>query len=106
METPIEFSLGGTVVVCKLDAVYKLDDMWHVVDWKSGKIPSSKQEIAEKAVQLALYRIALSRHKRIPVERIQASFFYAASGEELMPELPSEKEIGERLAEFRKVRRG
>ena len=106
VETPIEFSLGGTVVVCKLDAVYKLDDMWHVVDWKSGKIPSSKQEIAEKAVQLALYRIALSRHKKIPVERIQASFFYAASGEELMPELPSEKEIGDRLAEFRKVRRG
>lgn len=106
VETPIEFSLGESVVVCKLDAVYKIDDSWHIVDWKSGKPPSSEKEIEQRAVQLALYRIALSRHLNLPIEKVQASFFFAATGEELMPNLPSEKEIAERLREFRRVRPG
>ena len=104
IEAPIEFSLGGTVVVCKLDAVFLIDSTWHIVDWKSGKPPSTEKEIAERAVQLALYRIALARWKNIPVERCQASFFYAATGEELRPDLPSEAELAQRLMEFRKVR--
>ena len=106
VETPIEFSLGGTVVVCKLDAVYLIEDAWHIVDWKSGKPPTSKKEIDQRAVQLALYRIALSRHLNLPIEKVQASFFFAATGEELMPDLPSEREIAERLREFRRVRPG
>ncbi len=106
VEAPIEFSIGGTVVVCKLDAVFLVDSIWHIVDWKSGKPPTTQSEIAERAIQLALYRIALSRYKEIPIERCQASFFYASTGEELMPDLPSEAELAGRLSEFRKVRPG
>jgi len=93
-------------VVCKLDAVYLLEDAWNIVDWKSGKPPTSKKEIDQRAVQLALYRIALSRHLNLPIEKVQASFFFAATGEELMPDLPSEREIAERLRKFRRVRPG
>lgn len=104
VETPIEFSMGGTVVVCKLDAVYRIENTWQIVDWKSGKPPSSKKEISHRAVQLALYRIGLCRHLKIPIEQVQASFFFAATGEELTPDLPSEEEIAKRLREFRRAR--
>jgi DNA helicase II / ATP-dependent DNA helicase PcrA len=102
VEQTIEFPLAGSVIVCKLDAVYQMDDAYHIVDWKSGKEPAGN-DLADKAIQLALYRIALSRHLGLGVERITAGFFFAASGIELQPNLPSEKELAERLASFRKA---
>ena len=103
VEQSIEFALGGSVIVCKLDAVYQVGDEYQVVDWKSGKVPS-ESELPDKAIQLALYRIALARFLAIPVERISASFFYAEAGKELQPQLPSESEIAERLKELRTAR--
>ncbi len=103
VEQSIEFSLAGTVIVCKLDAVYQSGDEYQVVDWKSGKLPK-EAELPDKAIQLALYRIALSRHLAIPIERISASFFYAESGQEVKPVLPSENEITKRLLELRTAR--
>ncbi len=100
VEQPIEFALAGSVIVCKLDAVYESGDSYEIVDWKSGKLPKGT-DLADKAIQLALYRIALSRHLEVPIERISASFFYAESAEELKPELPSESEIAKRLLELR-----
>ena len=61
------------------------------------------QELSDKAIQLSLYRIALSKKLSVPVERIRASFFYAASGEELEPELMSEVSLAQRLELFRKA---
>jgi DNA helicase-2/ATP-dependent DNA helicase PcrA len=103
VEQSIEFSVAGSVIVCKLDAVYQSGDEYQVVDWKSGKLPT-EEEIPNKAIQLALYRIALSRHLAIPIERISASFFYAESGQEVKPVLPSENEITKRLLELRTAR--
>lgn len=103
VEQSIEFALAGSVIVCKLDAVYQLGDDYQVVDWKSGKTPKD-QDLANKAIQLALYRIAIARHLSVPIERISASFFYAESGEELKPQLPSEAEVARRLSELRTAR--
>ena len=102
VEQSIEFPLAGSVIVCKLDAVYEENGEYQIVDWKSGRVPN-EAEIPGKAIQLALYRIALSRKLSIPVERIKASFFYAADGTELEPDLPSEMEIAGRLAQLRKA---
>lgn len=102
VEQSIEFALGGTIVVCKLDAVYQIDGEYQVVDWKSGKMPTG-QQLSDKAIQLSLYRIALGRSLGVPLERIRASFFYAASAEELEPELISESDIAKRLELFRKA---
>jgi DNA helicase-2/ATP-dependent DNA helicase PcrA len=103
VEQALEFELGGTVVVCKLDAVYQTDDGFEVVDWKSGSSPKSKAEVANKAVQLALYRIGLSRWLGVGVERVNASFFFAGDAKEISPEVPSEKELVEKLSAFRKA---
>jgi DNA helicase-2/ATP-dependent DNA helicase PcrA len=103
VEQTLEFELGGTVVVCKLDAVYQTDDGFEVVDWKSGSSPKSKAEVTSKAVQLALYRIGLSRWLGVGVERVNASFFFAGDAKEISPEVPSEKELVEKLMAFRKA---
>ena len=100
VEQAIEFSLAGSVIVCKLDAVYQVGSEYQVVDWKSGTMPDER-DIPSKAIQLALYRIALSRHLAIPIERISASFFFAAAAQELSPDLPAESEITKRLLELR-----
>jgi DNA helicase-2/ATP-dependent DNA helicase PcrA len=103
VEQSIEFALAGSVIVCKLDAVYNSGDKYQIVDWKSGKVPD-EADLPSKAIQLALYRIALSRHLAIPIERISASFFYAESAQEVKPDLPSEREISNRLQELRTAR--
>jgi DNA helicase-2/ATP-dependent DNA helicase PcrA len=103
VEQALEFELGGTVVVCKLDAVYQTADGFEVVDWKSGSAPKSKAEVTDKAVQLALYRIGLSRWLGVGVERVKASFFFAGDAKEISPEVPSEAELIEKLRAFRKA---
>jgi DNA helicase-2/ATP-dependent DNA helicase PcrA len=102
VEESIEFAFAGFVIVCKLDAVYKENDSFHVVDWKSGKLPTDS-ELPGKAIQLALYRIALSKFLSVPLERIRASFFYAESAREIEPQLPTELELRNQLVELRKA---
>lgn len=103
VEQVLEFEIGGTVVVCKLDAVYQTDAGFEVVDWKSGSAPKSKAEVAQKAVQLALYRIGLARWLGVGVEKVRASFFFAGDGKEISPEVPSEAELSQKLMAFRKA---
>ena len=103
LEQSIEFALAGTIVVCKLDAVFLNDGMYEIVDWKSGKSPAAK-DIASRAIQLALYRVGLSKFMQIGTERISASFFFAGDGKEVSPELLSEADIARRLADLRKAR--
>lgn len=104
VERQIEFVLGGTIVVCKLDAVFSSDSGYEIVDWKSGKTPNQK-DLAARAIQLALYRIGLSRAEGVPIEQIAASFFYAADGNEVRPDLISEAELASRLESLRTARR-
>ncbi len=104
IEQAIEFELDSLVVVCKLDAVFQDGDMFEVVDWKSGAVPDD-QKLESRKVQLAIYRIALSRWLNVPIERIRASFFYAADAVEVSPTgLPSEAELIDRIREARKAR--
>ena len=104
IELPIEFSLAGTVVVCKLDAVFENSGSYEIVDWKSGRAPSGK-ELESRAIQLAIYRAALARRLGVPVERISASFFFAGDSKEVKPDLMSEQELAELLLRFRTARR-
>lgn len=102
VEMPIEFSLAGTVVVCKLDAVFQTEQGYLIVDWKSGKSPQAK-DLDTRAIQLALYRIGLSRALGLGVEKVSAAFYFAADDKEVQPELKSEAELEERLIELRRV---
>ena len=103
IEKSLEYELGGTVVVCKLDAVFQTDQGYEIVDWKSGASPKSQAEIEARAVQLSLYRIGLARLLKIGVERVSASFFFAKDGKEITPSVPSEAELFEKLHSLRKA---
>ena len=107
IEQSIEFELAGFIVVCKIDAVFLTDGEYQVVDWKSGSAPKSKEDLDAKAIQLALYRLAFAKWQGIGVERVKASFFYAADGKEIVPtELPSESELAQAIERAKTTRRG
>ena len=106
VEQSIEFEIAGLIVVCKIDAVFETEFGYQVVDWKSGASPKSEAEIAQRSIQLALYRIAVSRWLQVPIERVTAAFYFAADGVEIAPDrLMSEAELKDRIDQARKARR-
>lgn len=83
VETEIDFVLRGTrgashVVICKLDAVYRRDGRYEIVDWKTGRPPASDAEREERMLQLALYRLAYHRARGVPLEEIDVALYYVA----------------------------
>jgi len=54
------------------------------VDWKTGKVKSG-DDLAVAAIQLAMYRLAYSKLKAVPVENISAAFHYVADNQTVRP---------------------
>src|SRR5690606_41645106 len=52
----------------RMDAVFHdpEDDVYEVVDWKTGRLPATERERRAAAVQLAAYRVAWARIADIP----------------------------------------
>jgi DNA helicase-2/ATP-dependent DNA helicase PcrA len=68
------------------------------VDWKTGRRPSGAQ-LRSRAVQLAVYRLAWSRLKDVPLEDVRAAFFYVADNEIVRPhDLASAGQLEEMVA--------
>ena len=88
VEVDLETPVAGLVVRCRVDAVFPatsgLAGAVDVVDWKSGRPPTGERA-REAAVQLAVYRLAWARLHRVPLDRVGAAFFYAATGETRRP---------------------
>jgi DNA helicase-2/ATP-dependent DNA helicase PcrA len=64
-----------------------------IVDWKTGLSPKTPEEVAERALQLALYRMAYSRRHNIPEEKISVCLYYVAENVALRPEVLSTSEL-------------
>lgn len=130
MEIPIETSVAGVMLRGRIDAVFgshpdgsdadvaaherweklpraeRNEQMrqcsWQLVDWKTGRVPQG-QELRTKQLQLAIYRLAFSRLYEIPLEQIEASFFYIDHGVDLPAKnLPSEEELEEIITRAQK----
>lgn len=85
VEVPVETRVGDVVVRGRIDAVFQdADGGWDLVDWKTGRRPSGSQ-LRTRAVQLAVYRLAWSRLKGVPLEDVRAAFFYVADNEIVRP---------------------
>ena len=94
VEVGVETPVGDVLVRCRIDAVFRRragsassggSERWDVVDWKTGAPPRDSTELAARSVQLAVYRLAWARLEGVPVDRIGAAFFYAATGETVRP---------------------
>lgn len=78
VEVPLETRVGPVVVRGRVDAVFQdASGRWELVDWKTGRRPSPTQ-LKHKAVQLAVYRLAWSRLRGVPLDEVSAAFFYVA----------------------------
>ncbi|MCU1516414.1 MAG: helicase UvrD, partial [Pseudarthrobacter sp.] len=85
VEVPVETRIGDVVVRGRIDAVFRdADGGWDLVDWKTGRRPSAGQ-LKVKAVQLAVYRLAWSRLKGVPLEDVRAAFYYVADNRVVRP---------------------
>ncbi|WP_345803404.1 ATP-dependent DNA helicase [Microbacterium sp. AZCO] len=83
VESEIDITLEGAEqlghVICKLDAVYRRADRGgriEIVDWKTGRPPSSAAEREERMLQLALYRIAYHKRHGVPLDQIDVALYY------------------------------
>jgi len=86
VELEIHLVLDGQVFVCKLDAVYRVDGGYRIVDWKTGAGPRDERELRLRQLQLALYRLAFARWKGIDPRSVDAVFFYVSDDRVIRPE--------------------
>ncbi|HET6624750.1 MAG TPA: UvrD-helicase domain-containing protein [Nocardioidaceae bacterium] len=75
IEPPFALVLGGQVVRGRIDAVYATERGFLVVDWKTNK------EQTADPLQLAIYRVAWAELQGVPVESVQAAFYYVRTGD-------------------------
>jgi DNA helicase-2/ATP-dependent DNA helicase PcrA len=74
--------------------VFATADGVEIVDWKTGKKPKNLEDESLRALQLALYRLAYSRFSGLPLEKIEASFYFVADDSEVRPaRLLNEEEL-------------
>ena len=68
-----------------MDAIYETEDGVQIVDWKTNKPPTDAEDLRRRSLQLALYRLAFAEYSKMPIEKVQASFFFVGEGEDLTP---------------------
>jgi len=97
VEREIQLPFDDRVLVCKIDAVFEVppdpsagpdavSPRYQIVDWKTGAAPRDDADLADKQLQLALYRLAYARWRGIPPDRIDAVFYYVAEDRVIAPE--------------------
>jgi DNA helicase-2/ATP-dependent DNA helicase PcrA len=86
IEAELHMPLGQHIVVCKMDAVFPEGDGVHIVDWKTGAEPTSPEELAAKALQLAAYRLAWSQWSGLELPAIRASFWFSETKKLVTPD--------------------
>ena len=88
IEVEIQVTIGANTFICKLDAVFETESGFEIVDWKTGKLPNEadEQDMFERSLQLALYRMAYARYRGIPEEQISVSLYFVDADREIKPE--------------------
>jgi DNA helicase II / ATP-dependent DNA helicase PcrA len=78
VEVPFETLIGDRIVRGRIDAVYAdaPGGGFDVVDWKTGRQPSSAAEKRAVEVQLAAYRLAWAALAGVGVDEVRAAFYY------------------------------
>ena len=78
LEVPFETVLAGVLIRGRIDAVYRTESGFEVVDWKTG----SKKLGESAAIQLAMYRLAWAKIAGVDVSQVSACFHYVPTGED------------------------
>ena len=86
VEREIHLPFDDRIVICKIDAVYERDGRFEIVDWKTGKAPRDAEDLEQKQLQLALYRLAYARWRGVEPALIDAVFYFVADDAVIRPE--------------------
>ncbi|MFF8266223.1 UvrD-helicase domain-containing protein [Streptomyces sp. NPDC016562] len=79
MEAPVQITLAGRVVRGRIDAVYRTDTGYEIVDWKTGRTTEADP------LQLAVYRLAWAEATGTPLDQVTAAFLHVRSGRVIRP---------------------
>ena len=93
VEIEIQVTIKENTFICKIDAVFDVVETdtelagkkIEIVDWKTGKPPADDKEEDERALQLALYRMAYSQHFSIPEDKIAVCLYYVGQNAVIRP---------------------
>lgn len=64
----------------RIDAVFEQNGRYDVIDWKTGGAQGADP------FQLAIYRLAWSQLRNVPLDTIDAGFFMVSTAELIRPE--------------------
>jgi DNA helicase-2/ATP-dependent DNA helicase PcrA len=78
VEVPFETRIGDRLIRGRIDAVFAdaVRGGYDLVDWKTGRPPSSAAERRAVSVQLAAYRLAWADLAGVPLGQVRAAFYY------------------------------
>jgi ATP-dependent DNA helicase UvrD/PcrA len=95
VEVPFDMVIGDRVIRGRIDAVFTdTDGGYTVLDWKTGDPPTTPETMRNKAIQLAVYRLAWSSIQGVPVDSVRAVFHYVRAGQTIAPaDLPGADEL-------------
>ncbi len=87
VEVPFETKIGDRLVRGRIDAVFadSPEGGYDVVDWKTGRQPTTAAEKRIVAVQLAAYRLAWAALAGVPLSEVRAAFYYVRDNVTVMP---------------------
>lgn len=77
IEREIILPVGQFQVVCKMDAVFSTETGVDIIDWKTGRPPSTDEEERARSLQLSLYRLAWAQWSGLPPQNIQAGWWFS-----------------------------
>jgi DNA helicase II / ATP-dependent DNA helicase PcrA len=93
IEIAIETTVAEMAVRGRIDAVFpRPGGGFTVVDWKTGAKPSG-DKARIRSLQLEAYRLAFARLRGLPLDQVDAAFFYAGTGETVFPDLPDDEPL-------------
>jgi DNA helicase-2/ATP-dependent DNA helicase PcrA len=93
IEIAIETTVEGISIRGRIDAVFpRRGGGFTVVDWKTGAKPSGAKATT-RALQLEAYRLAFARLRGLALDKVDAAFYYAGTGETVFLELSDEARL-------------
>lgn len=92
VEAPFSIMLGGQQVIGRIDAVYRTETGFDVVDWKTNRRATSDP------LQLAIYRLAWAELQGIDPSQVDGVFYYVRLDEvRRYSDLPGRADLEEQL---------
>ncbi|MBV7363519.1 ATP-dependent helicase [Actinomycetaceae bacterium TAE3-ERU4] len=82
LEADYYLELEGISIPCRIDAIFRQKTTQEVilVDWKTGKIPTSEEKRREYAIQLWIYQQAYAKRHLLEPDTVKSQLIFVGAG--------------------------